>query len=29
VLLVAIGTYVSYRVLGSRGQDAREVRRLG
>jgi iron(III) transport system permease protein len=29
VLLVAIGTYVSYRVLGSRGQDVREVRRLG
>jgi len=29
VLLVAVGTYLSYRVLGSRAQDAREVRRLG
>ena len=29
VLLVAVGTYMSYRVLGNRAQDAREVRRLG
>jgi iron(III) transport system permease protein len=29
VLLVAVGTYLSYRVLGSRGQDPREVRRMG
>jgi iron(III) transport system permease protein len=29
VLLVAVGTYLSYRVLGSRAQDARDVQRLG
>jgi len=27
-LIVAVGTYLSYRALGSRAQDAREVQRL-
>ncbi|MGH8648829.1 MAG: ABC transporter permease, partial [Burkholderiales bacterium] len=29
VLLVAVGTYLSYRVLGSRVHDARDVQRMG
>jgi len=28
VLIVAIGTYLSYRALGQRAQDARDVQRL-
>jgi iron(III) transport system permease protein len=28
VLIVAVGTYLSYRALGSRAQDARDVQRL-
>ena len=28
VVLVAVGTYLSYRVLGTRGQDARDIQRL-
>ena len=28
VVLVAVGTYLSYRVLGGRVQDARDVQRM-